>query len=404
MCHPAPLCGGRVWVGAWVAARTFEQDEMLMQSRRRTYDVTTLTRKGKYHVGGGLYFQIKGNSKSWLFRYKIAGRDRWMGLGSYPLVSLANARTAALEARLLRLKKFDPIKHREDEHRKQQREAKTTVTLDKCAQQWIERNTGTWKANTYTNKTISYYKYIKPKLGTVPIQSIDADICFEFLNAMWQKIPSSAKIAGENLNQILDFAEVHEYRPLKSNPMSMVWGRLKPFSAVHKTKHHEALPHQLAGAFIKQIRDFRYTHGREYLALFHLLKEAGGTMTHQQIASAMNNDLHNSTNLVNRMVARGSLIRVEPGVFRLGRDDIPNSCGLRPLLTYAIDFLLLTAVRSEMVTHLPWSEIYHIPERNRVLWICPPERHKTGGGPHVVPLSRQAIAILDAMHERQQAA
>src|SRR6516164_3474030 len=123
--------------------------------RRRTHDVTTLSEEGKYHVGDGLYFQIKGNSKSWLFRYKVAGRGRWMGLGSYPLVSLNSARTAALEARLLRLKTIDPIEHRKDEHRKQQREAKKAVTLDQCAQQWIARNTGSWKPNTYTNKTIS---------------------------------------------------------------------------------------------------------------------------------------------------------------------------------------------------------------------------------------------------------
>jgi hypothetical protein len=372
--------------------------------RRRTYDVTTLSEEGKYHVGDGLYFQIKGNSKSWLFRYKIAGRGRWMGLGSYPLVSLTDARTAALEARLLRFKKFDPIEQRKDEHRKQQKEAKKAVTLDQCAQEWIERNKGAWKPNTYRNKTISYYKYIKPKLGAVPIRSIDADMCEKFLNSIWERIPSSGKIASENLNQILDFAEVQEYRDLKSNPMSMVWGRLKPFSAIHKVKHHEALPWQLAGIFIRQIRNFRYAHGSKYPAVLTLLKEAGGTMTHKQIASATNNDLHNSMNLVNDMVAQGLLTRVEPGVFQLGRDDIPNPWGHRPLLTYLIDFLLLTAVRSEMVTLLPWSEIYHIPDRNRVLWICPPERHKTGGAPHIVPLSRQAIAILDTMRERQHAA
>jgi integrase len=185
----------------------------------------------------------------------------------------------------------------------------------------------------------------------------------------------------------------------------MVWGRLKPFSAIHKVKHHESLPHQQAGVFIKQVRDFRYIQGIKYPAVITLLKDAGGTMTHKQIANAMNNDRHNSMNLVNDMVARGLLTRVEPGVFRLSRDDIPNSnpWGHRPLLTYIIDFLLLTAVRSEMVTNLPWSEIYHVPDRNRVLWICPPERHKSGGAPHIVPLSRQAIAILDTMHEWQHA-
>src|SRR5262249_28271229 len=159
---------------------------------------------------------------------------------------------------------------------------------------WIKRNTGTWKPNTYRNKTISYNKYIEPKLGAVPIESINADICYEFINSFWEKLPSSAKIAAQNLNQILDFAEVNDYRPEKSNPMPKVMARLKPFSAVHKIKHHEALPWQQAGVFIKQIRDYRYTHGSKYPAVLTILKEAGGTMTHKQIANATNNDPHNS--------------------------------------------------------------------------------------------------------------
>jgi hypothetical protein len=130
-----------------------------------------------------------------------------------------------------------------------------------------------------------------------------------------------------HLRAILDFAEVKEFRPQNTNPMAKngpVMGRLKPFSAIHKVKHHEALPHQQAGVFIKQVRNFRYTHGSKYPAVLTLLKEAGGIMTHKQIANATNNDLHNSINLVNDMVAHGLLTRVEPGVFRLLRDDIPN--------------------------------------------------------------------------------
>jgi hypothetical protein len=257
------------------------------------------------------------------------------------------------------------------------------------------------EANTYRNKTTSYYKYIKPKLGAVLVRSIDADICYEFLNSFWEKLPSSAKIAAQNLNQILDFAEVHEYRDRNSNPMPMVRGRLKPFSAVHKIKHHEALPWQQAGVFIKQIRDFRYIHGNKYPAVLTVLKKAGRPMTHKEIANATNYYPPASARLVNEMVVRGSLTRVAPGVFRIARDDIPNPWGHRPLLTYLIDFLLLTAGRSEMVTNLPWGEIYHVPDRNRVLWICSPERHKTGGVPLIIPLSRQAIAILDTMRKWQ---
>jgi hypothetical protein len=57
--------------------------------------------------GGGLYIQVtrgKDGStlhRSWLFRFGINGRDRMMGLGSFPTVSIAEAREKAAHARKL---------------------------------------------------------------------------------------------------------------------------------------------------------------------------------------------------------------------------------------------------------------------------------------------------------------
>lgn len=56
--------------------------------------------RGHYVADGdGLYLQVsKAGSKSWVFRFKRDGKARDMGLGSYPTVSLADARKAAQEA------------------------------------------------------------------------------------------------------------------------------------------------------------------------------------------------------------------------------------------------------------------------------------------------------------------
>ena len=47
-----------------------------------------------YPDGGGLYLQVaNSNAKSWLFRYAIDGRDRYMGLGAaIPYRSTARGR------------------------------------------------------------------------------------------------------------------------------------------------------------------------------------------------------------------------------------------------------------------------------------------------------------------------
>jgi hypothetical protein len=49
---------------------------------------------GKLFDEGGLYLGKRGvNSGRWTFRYKLAGKAREKGLGSFPSVSLAQARS-----------------------------------------------------------------------------------------------------------------------------------------------------------------------------------------------------------------------------------------------------------------------------------------------------------------------
>ncbi|MEO4017809.1 site-specific integrase [Pseudomonas rossensis] len=58
---------------------------------------------GMTNDGDGLYLKVgRSGGASWIFRYKIAGKSRDMGLGGSPEVSLANAREKAAEARKLR--------------------------------------------------------------------------------------------------------------------------------------------------------------------------------------------------------------------------------------------------------------------------------------------------------------
>jgi hypothetical protein len=60
------------------------------------------TLPGKYHDGAGLYLIVAqgtlGLTRNWSFRYTAGDRQRWHGLGSYPLTSLAEARRRAQDA------------------------------------------------------------------------------------------------------------------------------------------------------------------------------------------------------------------------------------------------------------------------------------------------------------------
>ncbi|HEX5328326.1 MAG TPA: Arm DNA-binding domain-containing protein [Acetobacteraceae bacterium] len=73
----------------------------------------TLTKPGVYSDGGGLYLQVRNaDHRTWVYRFTLHGRPRWMGLGAFSDVSLAEARESAAGARKLVRQGLDPIEAR----------------------------------------------------------------------------------------------------------------------------------------------------------------------------------------------------------------------------------------------------------------------------------------------------
>ena len=69
--------------------------------RLKQLDVDRQSKPGKYADGDGLYLIVMGpTSKSWSYRYRKDGKERWHGLGSLKDVSLKDARLARDAARL----------------------------------------------------------------------------------------------------------------------------------------------------------------------------------------------------------------------------------------------------------------------------------------------------------------
>jgi hypothetical protein len=57
----------------------------------------------------GSICQVRPGGASWILRYGLAGRTRYMGVGPLTLYGLADARTRAVDARRLRHEGIDPI-------------------------------------------------------------------------------------------------------------------------------------------------------------------------------------------------------------------------------------------------------------------------------------------------------
>jgi hypothetical protein len=87
------------------------EDEMPRQIHRlNATTLETLTAPGRHGDGGGLYLSISpGGARSWVFMWKVDGKRREMGLGSFRDVSLDTARERAAEARRNLASGVDPL-------------------------------------------------------------------------------------------------------------------------------------------------------------------------------------------------------------------------------------------------------------------------------------------------------
>jgi len=103
-------------------------------------------RRGYYGDGGGLFLQVSPNgAKSWVFRFKEAGKLREMGLGPVHTIGLADARDKARECRRLRLDGLDPIEVRKATLTQVKLDAAKAMTFKACAERYIAAHKAGWR-------------------------------------------------------------------------------------------------------------------------------------------------------------------------------------------------------------------------------------------------------------------
>lgn len=92
--------------------------------------------------GGGLYVWITpAGGKHWRLRYEVAGREKIMTLGTYPELSLAEAREARSLARTVRREGRDPMV----EQRRRRLVTRDATTFEAVARTWHALQVPRWK-------------------------------------------------------------------------------------------------------------------------------------------------------------------------------------------------------------------------------------------------------------------
>jgi hypothetical protein len=162
--------------------------------------VKTRRKLGHYGDGGGLYLQVtKWGTKSWVFRYQLRGRTHDMGLGSLELVSLAEAREAALACRKLLLEGRDPIEARNAERTQARLEAAKAISFQVCADKYIASHSAEWKSPKHRyHWTATLANYAYPHIGTLPVAAVDTPAVMRVLQPIWRSKPRHVCGAGSN--------------------------------------------------------------------------------------------------------------------------------------------------------------------------------------------------------------
>jgi hypothetical protein len=111
-----------------------------------------IKKPGRHADGGGLFFRtIPGEKAYWVYRYRIAGREREMSLGKWPTVSLAEARIlhAAQYAKVKSKEKIDPLAERRGGKLTAETARRAVPTFGQVADDYLAAHEATWRSERH---------------------------------------------------------------------------------------------------------------------------------------------------------------------------------------------------------------------------------------------------------------
>lgn len=287
--------------------------------------------------GQGMYLEVApSGGKWWRLKYRIAGVEKRLSLGTYPDTSLKTARDKRDEARALIAQGIDPSDVRKASKVQSQAEEADAAreaaglpapnSFEQIAREWYETRREDWSP-TYGQKIMRRLEVdVFPWLGSKPITSITPPMVLAVLRRVEGRgVVETAHRALENCGQVFRYAVATGQ--IVSNPAR----DLKDALRRPMVKHFPAItsPERL-GTLLRAIHSYR------------------------------------GTPVVNAALKLLPMLLLRPGELRQGE----------------------------------WPEI----DLEGALWSVPAarmKREKVGklyGKPHLVPLARQAVAILEELH------
>ena len=272
----------------------------------------------KLSDGGGLFLLVQpSGGKWWRYKYRYAGKEKSLALGSYPEVTLAEAREMHLKARKLLAAGKDPSQVKKEARR--QIMLSSQQSFEVVAREWHTNRRNNWSEIHAKKLMKSFEADIFPKIGLRPIAEITAPELLELVRKVESRgALETAHRVLQNIGQVFSYAIVTQRA--ERNPATDLRGALQPV----KKENNPYLKEDELPEYLKRLAAY---------------------------------DGHLQTQL-------------------------------------ALKFLLLTFVRTNELRGALWTEI----NLDKAEWRIPAERMKMRE-PHIVPLSRQAVAVLKELKQ-----
>lgn len=199
-----------------------------------------------------LYLRVKpGGSRHWYLKYRISGKESRIALGTYPAISLSDARQQREGIRKMLALNINPV-----QQRAAVRGSRTPEKVFKnVALAWHKSNRK-WSQNTADRLLASLNNHIFPVIGNLPVSELKPRHFIDLLKGIEEKgLLEVASRTRQHLSNIMRHA-VHQ-ELIDTNPAANLGGVTTP----PVRRHYPALPLERLPELLERIG--AYHQGRE---------------------------------------------------------------------------------------------------------------------------------------------
>jgi hypothetical protein len=216
----------------------------------------------KLYDTGGLYLEISSSARKaeksaanrwWRLKYRFNGKENRISLGTYPEVSLKDARERRDEARKLLARGIDPSQSRKEQKTAEAERAENS--FEKVAREWFGKFSTAWAPAHAERKIRLFERDVFPWIGKRPIAEINAPELLSVLRRIEKRgVRETERRALVACGQVFRYA-VASGRA-ERDPSRDLRGALPPVNAEHFAAITE--PEEL-GAILRALDSYEGT-------------------------------------------------------------------------------------------------------------------------------------------------